>query len=291
MLGASLDPGSWCKVCCCVLTCGWQDEGRWFVPDDQGWIPVATSPSSTPHPHPSPTLPPPPSPPPPSGGSAAEAAAQKLLTPSGHLRHEVAALLPTRSGSLKLTATQSLSGGDTATPSAPAAAAAAAAGGAGPSSQQQQGPGGGPGSAEDSDQPRWVAMVWRGDCWDPFLAPPVLIRPHYAPSTVLVAASSSSNTAAAAAAGEDSGTSPFASPQQQRGQHQQQQRQRELRVGAQVEVLRDGCWCPAQVVEGMQGGSAAAAGGAAAGVVVLRSMAPPEADGSVWRCSGTHPIR
>lgn len=205
---------------------------------------------------------------------------QKLLTKSGQLRHEVAALLPARSGSVKLG-----SAGDTPPPP-PALAPAGTSGGY---SQQQRQQGGIHSGVDVSvDEPQWVPMVWRGDCWQPFLAPPVLVRPHYAPHISLVVGASGTaaqNGSAAAAAGGGGGgglnRSPFASPNQQ-GQQQ------ELRVGGHVEVLRDGCWCPAQVLEVALGAAGSGPGGAC---VVLRSMAPPEADGSVWRCSGTHPTR
>jgi hypothetical protein len=211
------------------------------------------------------------------GGSAAESAAHKLLTPGGHLRHELAGLLPARSGSIKPASA--------GTPPPPAAAAV----GCSSQQQQQQQQENGP---DADDEPQWVPMVWRGPWSQPFLAPPVLVRPHYTPTTHVVipgGAGSGAQAAAAApapAAGEDSIQSPFASPQQQQQKHSQQHQQ-ELRVGAYVEVLRDGCWCPAQVLELLPGGAAGAAGVC----VVLRSMAPPEADGSVWRCSGTHPMR
>lgn len=213
------------------------------------------------------------------GGSAAELAVHKLLTPGGHLRHELAGLLPARSGSIK-----PASAGDTVgTPPPPAAAA-------GCSSQRQQQQENGPDAA---DEPQWTPMVWRGPWSQPFLAPPVVVRPHYTPTThVVVPGGGALGAPAPAAAAEDSIQSPFASPQQQQqqcgqGPGGQQQQQQELRVGAYVEVLRDGCWCPAQVLELLPGGAAGAAGVC----VVLRSMAPPEADGSVWRCSGTHPMR
>lgn len=200
------------------------------------------------------------------GGVAAESAVQKLLTPSGHLRHELAGLLPSRSGSIKLG-----SAGDTPPPPALATAGVS-------SSSQQQRQAAGSNESDAANQPQWVPMVWRGDCWQPFLAPPVLVRPHYAPKTTLVVGAG----AAGAAVGEGSAKSPFASPQQQQGTVAQQ----ELRLGSYVEVLREGCWCPAQVLEVLPNGGA---GGGSC--VVLRSMAPPEADGSVWRCSGTHPMR
>lgn len=199
------------------------------------------------------------------GGAAAESAVQKLLTPSGHLRHELAGLLPTRSGSIKLG-----SAGDTPPPPALATA--------GLSSSQQQRQAAGGNESEAANQPQWVPMVWRGDCWQPFLAPPVLVRPHYAPKTILTVGVGATR----AVNGEGSVKSPFASSHQQQGQVVQQ----ELRVGSYVEVSREGCWCPAQVLEVLPNGGA---GGGSC--VVLRSMAPPEADGSMWRCSGTHPMR
>lgn len=207
------------------------------------------------------------------GGAAAESAAQKLLTPGGHLRHELAGLLPARSGSVKLGSAGDAGG----TPPPPAAAAA---GGAGSQQQQQRA---GSDGADTSDQPVRVPMVWRGDCWQPFLAPPVLVRPHYAPNAALVVGAGASR----AAGGDRSAESPFASPQQQQQGHGQQQQ--ELRAGAYVEALKEGCWCPAQVLEVLQNGGGGDGGSGAC--VVLRTMAPPEADGSVWRCSGTHPMR
>jgi len=206
------------------------------------------------------------------GGPISGAAAAKLLTPSGHLRHEVAGLLPARSGSLKPGAL----GDNTPPPPAAAAAAthAAAAGG-----------------GEGPDSARWLPMVWRGDSFNPFLAPPVLVRPHYTPKTTLaVDPSAAASGGQGGGGGGSSARSPFAASQQQ----QQQVDVQALRVDACVEVLREGYWCPARVLEvvpGGGGGGGSSSGSSRGGCVVVRNMEPPEADGGVWRCSGAHNIR
>jgi hypothetical protein len=138
-------------------------------------------------------------------------------------------------------------------------------------------------AGDDDLRPLWVPIVWRGRPTLPWLAPPLLVRPHYVPDeAVVLAARASKGTATPGVVIADPGSA--------------------------LEVLRDGAWHPCEVISIKQDPAAAAApaasradggdghGGGGGGssssmCVVLQTFVPPEGDGGVWRCTAAHPMR
>lgn len=184
-------------------------------------------------------------------------AAQKLLTPGGHLRQELAGLIQPR---VRL-------GPPMGQVNTPAAAAGAAA------DQQQQvpqardatAPAAAAAAAADTFRPVWVPVVWRGSYSSPFPRPVVMVRPHYAGASTattggLVSSGSSQLLRASQpglATADVLALDTSRQLQQQVSMDRQQSlasiytgllAQHQVAVGTSVEVLRQGSWWPATVI-------------------------------------------
>lgn len=228
------------------------------------------------------------------GCEGGTAAAQKLLTASGHVRREVAGLIATPKVPAVPAGKKDAAGADVS---------ADTAGGGGTTTMVA--------GEESADGPSWVPFVWRGSFSQPFPRPVVMVRPHYRPAPAggqLISTGSSSLLSAGSLQKQPSmERQQSVSSTQTAGTACQLP---QLAVGAAVEVLRQGSWWPAQIMAVKGSGkdvegssqvsispqvSLSASGGATvsqgSGCVVLRNDDPPEADGAVWRCSREHAIR
>eukprot|EP00775_Hariotina_reticulata_P004092 gene4092-4339_t len=113
--------------------------------------------------------------------AATEGSAQKLLTPGGHLRHELAALMPSHgpgSPSAVRIAARSASGAGPAQFQIDEGEATAAAKLRPPNTSDVAAA---TTKAGDHDRPVWVPLLWRGPASRPFSHPVVMVRPLYAP--------------------------------------------------------------------------------------------------------------
>lgn len=249
----------------------------------------------------------------PAAGEVATQAASKLLTPSGHLRHEVAGLIgtayrPLSPGLSKLSLDPAGSlGSHSSLQGQRQQLAAAAGGGAAGAGAEADG-------QADASRPAWVPLLWRGTAQQPLPKPLVMVRPHSAAAAAqqqhAAGAPSQLGPAAAAATMNSTGASPFSRQQvQQQGQQQVSLGVQQLKPRMIIEALHQGCWWPAEVQavktvdaqEQQQQHLGAAGGGTpsssvsgmagAACCVVLKNLDPPEADGTVWRFSAGHTMR